>query len=118
MLAAGQHNHSSPAEAQMAQVGKHLAVGDTGPYAELAARPLPDGLVLLFIPSLAAIVARAEQLKGAPLTRDEVIRLRDHSAVIVSDPEPARAVEERRGYVDLDPADPWGSWLTLHGRSE
>jgi hypothetical protein len=45
-----------------------LQEGDHGPYGELAIRPLSDGLALLFMPSLAALLARAEQLNGAPLT--------------------------------------------------
>jgi hypothetical protein len=52
----------------MANGEQPLAAGDTGPYAEIATRPLLDGLVLLFIPSLAALVTRAEQLKGAAAT--------------------------------------------------
>jgi hypothetical protein len=74
-------------------------------------------LVLLFMPSLAALADGAEQLKGAPLTREELLRIRDRAVVLVSEPEPARAVEERRGYADMDPADPWANWLALHGRS-
>jgi hypothetical protein len=79
----------------MAEDARPLAPGDTGAYAEIVARPLPEGLVLLFMPSLAALAGRAEQLKGAPLTREELLRIRDRAAVLVSEPEPARAVEER-----------------------
>lgn len=93
-----------------------LKAGDTGPYAEVAARALPEGLVLLFIPALVAMVTRAEQLKGAPVTREELLRIREISPVLVSEAEPAQAVEEQRGYADLDLNDPWGSWLALHGR--
>src|SRR5262245_32513322 len=104
--------------ASMADGINPLSVGATGPYAEIAARRLPVGLVLLFVPRLAATVTRAEQLNGSALNREEVLRIRDQAGVLVSDPGPARAVEERRGYADLDPADPWGSWLALHERSE
>jgi hypothetical protein len=72
--------------------------------------------VLQFIPSLAALLTRAEQLKGRPLTRDEVMRVRDHGPVLVSEGAPARAVEEGRGYADLDPADPWPGWQQLRAR--
>ena len=96
---------------------KPLAAGEHGRYADLAGRPLPPGLVLLFVPSLAAMLTRAEQLKGQPLTRDEVLRVRDNGPVLVSDAAPARAVEEGRGYADLDPADPWPGWQRLRARS-
>jgi hypothetical protein len=94
-----------------------LVLGDTGPYADIVARPLPEGLVLLFMSSLAGLASRAEQLKGSPLTREELLRIRDRAAVLVSEPERAQAVGERRGYADLGPADPWADWLALHGRS-
>ncbi len=102
----------------MTQQGERLTVGETGPYAPLATRPLGDGLVLLFIPSLAALVTRAEQLKGSPLSREELLRIRDNASVVVCESEQVRAVEEQRGYEDLAHADPWGSWLVLRGRSE
>jgi hypothetical protein len=97
----------------MSDSEKPLAAGDHGRYADLAARPLPEGLVLQFIPSLAAMLTRAEQLAGRPLTREEVLRVRDNCPVVVSEAEPARAVEEGRGYADLDPADPWPGWQEL-----
>jgi hypothetical protein len=92
-----------------------LEEGEHGPYADLAGRALPDGLVLLFIPSLAALLARAEELKGSPLTEEQVIRIRDASQVIVSPPQPTAAVEQRREYADVDPANPWESWQAIRG---
>jgi hypothetical protein len=92
---------------------RSLTVSDTGRFADLVRRPLPEGLVLVFVPSLAAILTRARDLKGAELTRDEVVRIRDESAVLVTLPQAARAIEERRGYADLDPSEPWESWLRL-----
>jgi hypothetical protein len=95
-----------------------LAINDTGRYVELTKRPLPEGLVLVFVPSLAAILTRAEQLKGAELTREEVFRIRDQCTMLVSTPDGAQAIEDRRGYADLDLLDPWSSWLTLQGRTQ
>jgi hypothetical protein len=45
---------------------------------------MPPGLVMLFIPSLATLLARAEQLKGGPLTEEEVFGIRDAACVVVS----------------------------------
>ena len=36
-----------------------------------------EPLVVVFIPALAPLLLRAEQLKGSPLTEDEVGRIRD-----------------------------------------
>jgi hypothetical protein len=90
-----------------------LTAGEHGQYADLAGRPLPAGLVFLFVPSLAALLTRAEQLKGKPLTQDEVFRVRDNCPVVVSETDPAAAVAAGRGYSDLDPADPWSGWQHL-----
>ena len=50
---------------------------------------------------------------GAPLTEDEVLQIRDLMRVMVMASDHARAPEERRGYVDIDAADAWQSWLRL-----
>jgi hypothetical protein len=91
-----------------------LQPGETGGYADLAGRPLPAGLVLVFIPSLAALFTRAEQLKGSSLTRAEVVSIRDRCTAVALTAQAARALEERRGYADLDPRQPWEGWLRLN----
>jgi hypothetical protein len=97
---------------------KPLEVSETGPYAEMIQRPLPEGRLLVFVPSLAAMLTRAEQLKGADLTREEVLRIRNVCTVLVTEPQAAQAIEEQRGYTDLDMDDPWESWLRLQNRAE
>jgi hypothetical protein len=91
-----------------------LQCGESGAaYDELVKRPLPEGLRLFFIPSLAGMLMRAEKLNGAALTEEQVLRIRDRMGVIVMRHDHARAMEEKRGYVDIDPADAWQSWLRL-----
>jgi hypothetical protein len=90
-----------------------LKSGEAGAYCELVKRPLPEGHVLFFIPSLAGMLFRAQQENGARLTEDEVLQIRDRMGVMVMSHDHARAMEERRGYVDIDPADAWQSWLRL-----
>jgi hypothetical protein len=99
----GAYRFGDGGESRMDASELPLAINDTGRYGELSGRPRPKWSVLLFIPTLAAILTRAEQLKGAELTHEEVFRIRDDSAVLVSPPEAAQAVEERRGYADVDP---------------
>lgn len=90
-----------------------LQEGECGPYGEFVGRDLPDGLVLVFMPSLVALLDQAEQLTGAPLTENQVIRVRDAALVVVTQPDPAAAVEQERGYADVDPTRPWESWQAL-----
>jgi hypothetical protein len=97
----------------MENLKQPLKEGDHGPYGELAIRPLPDGLTLLFMPSLAALLERAEQLKGAPLSEDQVSRVRDAAQAVVTQADVAAAVVAQRGYAEVDPARAWESWQAL-----
>jgi len=54
------------------------------------------------------MLARTEQENGAALTEDEVLQIRDRWGGMVMTDEHARALEEKRGYVDI-----WQSWLRL-----
>ncbi len=100
----------------MEHTERPLKEGDAGPYGELASRPLPNGLVLVFMPSLAALLGHAEELAGTPLTEEQVVRIRDAAVVVLTRPQPAAAVEARRGYAEVDATRPWESWQAL--RSE
>lgn len=58
-----------------------LKEGDHGCYSELASRRVDDELVLIFMPTLAALLGHAEQLKGTSLSETEVVRIRDQAFV-------------------------------------
>ncbi|GAA0724137.1 hypothetical protein [Dokdonella soli] len=75
-----------------------------------------DDLELAFVPSLSALLVRAEQLKGSPLTRRQVEAIRDESYVIALPAEVVRATERRRGYADIDPEHAWEQWQKLRMR--
>src|SRR5689334_20301936 len=45
-----------------------LKFGDSGPYGELVQRTLPEGLALVFVPSLAALLVEAQEINGGALT--------------------------------------------------
>jgi uncharacterized protein YegJ (DUF2314 family) len=70
-------------------------------------------LVPVFIPALGPLLIRAEDLKGEPLSYDEVIRIRDKAACIMMQAEDARKLDESRGYRDLDPENCWFDWQHL-----
>jgi hypothetical protein len=90
-----------------------LQVGETGKYGDLIGRSLPEGLSIVFIPSLAALLTHALDLNGAALTEEQVLRIRDGSMDVVVHHEIARGMEEERGYADIDAAEAWHSWLKL-----
>jgi hypothetical protein len=70
-------------------------------------------VVIVFMPSLGALLLRAEQLKGEPLMEEEVHRIRDHAICLTTTPESAAAIEAERGYRDLDPENAWQEWQQL-----
>jgi hypothetical protein len=72
-----------------------------------------ERLVLVFVPALAALLVRAEDLKGSPLTEAEVVRIRDAASCVAMPPDVACQTEEARGYPDIDPEDCWAAWLRL-----
>ena len=90
-----------------------LKEGDHGPYGTLSGRQLPDGLAILFIPALSALLTRAEELKGAPLTEEQVLRIRDAAVAVVTTADAATATIEQRGYPEVDPANAWRSWQAI-----
>jgi hypothetical protein len=90
-----------------------LKEGDHGPYGTLAGRPLPEGHAILFIPSLAALLSRAEELKGSSLTEEQVVRIRDASQAVVTLAAAAAATVAQRGYPEVDPHEPWESWRAM-----
>ncbi|MGJ6980284.1 hypothetical protein ACSDQ9_07100 [Aestuariimicrobium soli] len=79
-----------------------------------------DDLVPEFVPPLIAVLTAVERDKGAPLTLDEVIEVRDHATCIKSPKRLAEQMAEQRGYADLDPEnvwDEWQAWLTVRDQS-
>jgi hypothetical protein len=110
----GQSTHANQ-EATVEDVKQPLKEGEGGPYGPLAGRPLPGGLAILFMPSLAALLDQAEQLTGSPLTEEQVIRIRDAAGAVVTHADVAAAVVRQRGYAEVDPANPFESWQRIRG---
>jgi hypothetical protein len=77
-------------------------------------KPEPEEqLVLVFIPSLVAVLTAAENKKGYPLEEHEVVSIHDNAicmAVKISD---AFKAEEARGYPDIVPEKVWEEWKSL-----
>jgi hypothetical protein len=83
----------------------------TGRYAVL--RPLLDAEHSAFpIPSLVSTLLRREQDANRPLTKEEVIAIRDDCTAVIMRKGDEKAVVEKRGYADVDPEDVWAAWQT------
>jgi hypothetical protein len=59
-----------------------------------------DDLVPVFIPALVALLIQAEELNGAPLTRNQAIAIRDNADCVMLPPPAKDAMEMERGYSD------------------
>lgn len=70
-------------------------------------------LVAVFMPPLAAMLARAEDVKGSRLTQEEVERIRDAAPCITMEPADAKQMEASRGFRDVNPEDCWADWHRL-----
>jgi len=74
----------------------------------------PDGdLVRVPIPALVVILQRAETLKGAPLVEDEVLHIRDEAVCMAMSVDMRAKLEQKRGYVDVDPENAWNDWQSV-----
>jgi hypothetical protein len=87
-----------------------IKASETGSYAEIARRSNPENYVILFIPALVAILLSVERKNGGPLNQAQVEAVRDAANVVVAPLHAAAAVEEKRGYRDLDPREAWRDW--------
>lgn len=70
-------------------------------------------LVPVFMPALGLLLEGAEDLKEAPLTPEEVLRIRDEALCVMMTPDDAAAMTASRGYADIDPENCWHDWQML-----
>jgi hypothetical protein len=69
-----------------------------------------EKLIITCIPSLVSQLLAREREKGAPLTEDEVLAIRNNSKAVALPVEAAAAVERGRGYQDINPERCWQEW--------
>lgn len=72
-----------------------------------------DTLFPIPVPALVAVLLNKEQDKGAPLTQKEVIEIRDSAECIMGTIHEIQALEESRGYTDIDPENVWEQWQEI-----
>ena len=75
-----------------------------------------DDLLPVFIPALVALLIRAEELNGCPLTRNQVMAIRDNANCVMLPASAKAGMEEERGYADIDPERCWEDWLIVRAR--
>lgn len=66
--------------------------------------------VPVFTPPLALMLARAEELKGEPLTESQVLKVRDAAPCVLMERADAERTREERGFRDVNPEDCWADW--------
>jgi len=66
--------------------------------------------------SLVALLIRAEELNGFPLTRNQAIAIRDNAFCTMLPPATKAEIDEERGYLDIDPERCWEDWLIVRAR--
>jgi hypothetical protein len=85
--------------------------------------PTPPGsepeepLVPVPIPPLGILLLHLEKQKGARLTRDEVVEARDKAVCMMMRLSHKLALEEKRGYRDVDPGNVWDDWQAFRGEA-
>ena len=73
-------------------------------------------LIPVFIPALVVLLHHLERQKGSPLTEQEVLDIRDKGVCMMMHVERAIALDEKRGYNDLDLERVWEQWQVARTR--
>lgn len=72
-----------------------------------------EELVPVYTPALASLLFKREKEKGAPLTKEEVLEVRDNSTLVMMKAKDAQAMSDSRGYEDIDPEKAWEQWTKI-----
>ena len=72
-----------------------------------------DPLVPVPIPALSMLLLNLERSKGAPLTEIEALAARDKAVCMMLPLSKKRLMDEKRGYLDINPENVWAEWQVL-----
>jgi hypothetical protein len=75
-----------------------------------------DDLLPVFIAALVALLIRAEGLNGSPLTRSQVLAIRDNANCVMLPASAKADMNEQRRYADLDPERCWEEWQVARAK--
>ena len=74
-----------------------------------------EALVPVPIPALAVLLVHLEKQKGAPLAEHETLEARDKAICIMLRSSVKAAMDDKRGYQDINPENVWEEWQSLRG---
>lgn len=80
------------------------------PLADVSQHGEKEALVPMPIPALGLLLLHLEKQKGSPLSEAEVVEARDKAASIMLPVSAKRAMDEKRGYEDINPENAWSEW--------
>ncbi|MBV1831189.1 hypothetical protein HNW77_08705 [Komagataeibacter sp. AV436] len=69
--------------------------------------------VLVAIPALILLLLRKEEEKGSPLTKEEVLSIRDNAACMTVPYFAALQASKQRGYDDISLENAWEDWCQV-----
>lgn len=75
-----------------------------------------DRLIPVFMPALVTLLTNLEKQKGAPLTEDEVLEVRDKGTCMMLRQSMVVKMAETRGYSDIDPGNAWAEWQAVRAQ--
>ena len=75
-----------------------------------------DDLFPVFTPALVALLIHAEELKGSPLTPNQVIAIRDEANCVMMPLAAKAGLDDERGYPDIDPEQCWEEWQVVRAK--
>ena len=79
---------------------------------------MEEPLIATPIPALVALLLNREKQKGSPLTKDEVEDIRDNAVCIMLPISERKAMDEARGYTDIDLDSAWEHWQVAREQME
>ena len=71
---------------------------------------MEEPLIATPVPATVALLLNRETAKGSPLTKEEVEEIRDKAVCIMLPVSERKAMDEARGYEDIDPQFAWEQW--------
>jgi hypothetical protein len=77
------------------------------------APPPDEPLVPVPIPALGVLLLNLEKKKGEALTEAEVLDARDKAVCMMMRLSQKQALDEKRGYSDINPENAWAEWLVF-----
>jgi hypothetical protein len=84
---------------------------------EVQADAPAEPLIPVPIPALGILLLNLEKQKGSPLSEPEVLAIRDKAVCVVLPLSVKRAMDEKRGYRDVDLENVWQEWQAFRAEA-